>query len=109
MLLKKRQVITATLIIALCAAITVNWYFTKPENSSLIETTGTEEAVTGNLGDTLFVAGTTVKSDSTTNFSEESTTEDGESEMKNDVYFSEAKLKREKTYDETIETIEKLK
>ena len=110
MLLKKRQVLTATLIIALCAAITVNWYFTKPENESKEQTTSIDEAVTGNLGDTLFVAGTTIEekeeSDSA-GISSESENEESEAVSAED-YFSSAKLKRQNTYDETIDNIQKI-
>ncbi len=110
MLLKKRQVLTATLIIALCAAITVNWYFTKPENESKEQTTSIDEAVTGNLGDTLFVAGTTIEekeeSDSA-EISSESENEESEAVSAED-YFSSAKLKRQNTYDETIDNIQKI-
>lgn len=114
MLIKKRQVLTATLVIALCAALTVNWYFTKPE-SDLNETTGVDEAVTGNLGDTLFVAGTTAKASD-----EDASDESTESELVNnevktteeaadsDEYFSSAKLKRTQSYDEVISNVEKI-
>lgn len=110
MILKKRHLFTATLIIALCAALTVNWYFTKPQKSEE-QTTGADEAVTGNLGDTLFVAGTT---------SSEGTTETDEDLLvNNDVkintqtadskeYFSDAKLKRTQSFDEAIKNIEKI-
>lgn len=110
MLLKKRQVLTATLIIALCAAITVNWYFTKPESESNELTTSVDEAVTGNLGDTLFVAGTTVSKE--TEINEDETSSEAEDEETQAVsakdYFSSAKLKRQNTYDEAIDNIEKI-
>ncbi len=115
MLIKKRQVLTATLIIALFAAIGVNWYFTKPQ-SGYVGTTGPEEAVTGNLGDTLFVAGTTAA-----DTDEELAADEGfESELVNNEvktsehtaeateYFSSAKLKRTQSYDEVISKIEKI-
>ncbi len=114
MLIKKRQVLTATLVIGLCAALTVNWYFTKPQSTSN-ETTNAEEAVTGNLGDTLFVAGTTaIASDG------ENAEETTESQLVNndvkideetaeaDEYFSSAKLKRTQSYDEVISNVEKI-
>ncbi len=115
MLIKKRQVLTATLIIALFAAIGVNWYFTKPQNS-ITETTSAEEAVTGNLGDTLFVAGTTA----TDTDNEQADDENTESELVNNEvktsehtaeaqeYFSSAKLKRTQSYDEVISNVEKM-
>ncbi len=110
MLLKKRQVLTATLVIALCAALTVNWYFTKPENENDKLTTSSDEAVTGNLGDTLFVAGTTVHNGSDPE--KDGETEKSGSKNTDNVsaedYFSSAKLKRQNTYDETIDNIEKI-
>ena len=36
MIIKKRQLLLATLIIALAAAVFVNWYYTRPE----VETAG---------------------------------------------------------------------
>ncbi len=113
MLIKKRQVLTATLIIALCAAITVNWYFTKPENDNNLQTTSVDEAVTGNLGDTLFVAGTTVKEIENDDSTTESVLVNNEvktSEEATDAkeYFSEAKLKRSQAYDEAVSNIEKM-
>ncbi len=115
MLIKKRQVLTATLVVALCAALAVNWYFTKPQ-SSLNETTSADEAVTGNLGDTLFVAGTTAKNYGTDETSEESTepvlsnneVKTSEETAEKKEYFSSAKLKRSQSYDEVIENIEKI-
>ncbi|MBR6567393.1 MAG: SpoIIIAH-like family protein [Clostridia bacterium] len=114
MLIKKRQVLTLTLIVALFAAIGVNWYFTKPQ-SNITETTSAEEAVTGNLGDTLFVAGTTVPdSDEKTDENETDLSADNEAinaekqSAEAEEYFSEAKLKRTKAYDEAVENIEKL-
>lgn len=115
MLIKKRQVLTLTLIVALFAAIGVNWYFTKPQ-SNIAETTSLEEAVTGNLGDTLFVAGTTApdpeKTDEEKNITESVLANNGvkisEQSAESDEYFSSAKLKRTQSYDETVKNIEKL-
>ncbi len=96
LLIKKRQILAATLIIALIAATGVNWYYNEnllnPDNS---ETTA--EAVSGNLGDTVYVAGTTAESEETT-----------KKEVDPAVYFAEAKLKRDKADDETIDEIEDL-
>ena len=114
MLIKKRQVLTATLVIGLCAALTVNWYFTKPQ-STTEETTRVEDSVTGNLGDTLFVAGTTAVAADEENTEETTETQlvnnevkiDGET-AEADEYFSSAKLKRTKSYDEVIANVEKI-
>ena len=115
MLIKKRQVLTATLVVALFAALAVNWYFTKPQSDTL-QTTGADEAVTGNLGDTLFVAGTTSKSEAAEQDGEENTAsalvnkevKTSEETAEADEYFSSAKLKRTQAYDEVVENIEKM-
>ncbi len=115
MLIRKRQVLTATLVIALCAALTVNWYFTKPQ-SSTGETTGADEAVTGNLGDTLFVAGTTAKNDETVEVQEEVTDSElvnkevktSEEAAEAQEYFASAKLKRSQSYDAVISEINEI-
>lgn len=117
MLIKKRQVLTATLMIALCAALTVNWYFTKPTENSDEPVSKVGEEVTGNLGDSMFVAGTTAQEGDTT---EEDGDDNTESELVNnevkteettadaEEYFSAAKLKRSNSFDEVIENIEKI-
>ncbi len=117
MLIKKRQVLTATLVIALCAALAVNWYFTKPTKDTNEPVSSAEEEVTGNLGDTLFVAGTTAAD---TDTDETDGIENTESELVNNEvktseesadakeYFSSAKLKRSNAYDEVIENIESI-
>ena len=107
MLIKKRQALIATLVVALCAAVAVNWYFTKPTSEST-ETTSVDESVTGNLGDTLFVAGTTAKSEQETDSADTTTTESDEGTKNSAEYFSQAKLKRSQTYDEVIDNIEEV-
>ncbi len=112
MLIKKRQVLTATLIIALFAALTVNWYFTGP-SSQKAETTSAEEAVTGNLGDTLLVAGTTETSKNSNKEENEAgsvneKSDDNEKISEDKEYFSNAKLKRTRAYDEVIENIKNI-
>ena len=107
MLIKKRQALIATLVVALCAAVAVNWYFTKPTSEST-ETTSVDESVTGNLGDTLFVAGTTAKSEQETDSADTTTTESDEGTKNSAEYFSQAKFKRSQTYDEVIDNIEEV-
>ncbi len=116
MIIKKRQVLTTTLIIALFAALTVNWYFTSPQNTTN-EAVKPDEAVTGNLGDTLFVAGTTA-TDNENNISVDDSAVKSElvsNEVKTseesanaEEYFSQAKLKRTNAYDKVIEDLEKI-
>ena len=99
MILKSKQIFTATLVIALAAAVAVNWYFTNnPDVSGKAETTDSEQ-VSGNLGDSLYVAGTTSVAEATT---EEST----ENDVASEKYFSEAKLKRTNSHDQVIDNIE---
>lgn len=66
MVIKKKQIITATLALALGAAVFVNWYYTQPDvqtNLSNEKTTGTVEDE--NLGDAQYVSATTAKSPET--------------------------------------------
>ncbi len=104
MVIKSKQILTATLIVALGAAVMVNWYYTNTNNISGSEET-TIESVSGNLGDSLYVAGTTQAAQSTTE-----TTVEGVSTLSQETssseYFSESKLKRNETYDEVIDEIE---
>ncbi|MGN1419146.1 MAG: hypothetical protein ACI4W6_07440, partial [Acutalibacteraceae bacterium] len=65
MLLRKKQVLTATLLIALAAAVAVNWYYSRPTAESTQTTTAQ-----ANLGDTMLVAGS-VQSEETTSYEEE--------------------------------------
>lgn len=102
MILKSKQVLTATLVIALGAALAVNWYYRS--NSELADNTGTTiEQVSGNLGDSLYVGGTTAAPD--TSVSEEST---DESQSDAQDYFAQAKLKRTQYHDKTVDDINTL-
>ena len=63
MIIKKRQLLLATLIIALAAAVFVNWYYTRPEvetaGAGKGETTTKQDAEQGiNLGDARYVLST---------------------------------------------------
>ena len=85
LLIKRRQLILATLVVALGAAVFVNWYYTG--NNSTIqspeETTSSEYVQ--NLGEAQYV---------------NATGEEAE-------YFSEVKLKRQKSRDEALEVLNK--
>lgn len=88
MIIKRRQLVMATLIIALCAAVFVNWYYTKPKAETTGEVT-TSQSIKGtdnkgkNLGDAQYV--------NSANTSEE--------------YFSAAKLKRNNAHDSAKDTL----
>ena len=98
LLIKKKQILAATLVIALVAATGVNWYYSQYMTEGNITDTTTEK-VSGNLGDSLLVAGTTAPSIETT---EETTAVS----LDSDKYFTEARLKRTETEDEVIDNIE---
>lgn len=98
LLIKKKQILAATLVIALVAATGVNWYYSQYMTEGNITDTTTEK-VSGNLGDSLLVAGTTAPSIETT---EETTAVS----LDSDKYFTEARLKRTETEDVVIDNIE---
>ena len=97
MVFKSKQVLTATLVVALGAALAVNWYYRNtPELSGEVTTTAVEE-VSGNLGDSLYVAGTTAAAESAS-----------KSETDAQSYFADARLKRTQKHDEAVEEINKI-
>lgn len=96
LLIKKRQILAATLVIALVAATGVNWYYSQNGTGTQYGVTTSAEEVSGNLGDSLFVAGTTAAQQETT----------AENSQNSAEYFAEAKLKRNETNDEIIDNIE---
>ena len=104
MVIKSKQILTATLIVALGAAVMVNWYYTNTNDIVGSEET-TIESVSGNLGDSLYVAGTTQAAQSTTETTVQSVSTLSQ-ETSSSEYFSESKLKRNETYDEVIDEIE---
>lgn len=101
MIFKKRQVLMAALVVALGAAVFVNWYYTKqpqtvqtnsPVSSTQQDTENQEAATAGNLGDAQFVSGTLPSS-------ENKTTDEPE-------YFVQAKLDRTVAHDKAKETLQ---
>ncbi len=98
MVIKSKQILTATLVVALAAAVGVNWYFTNNPDISGNTVTTDSEQVSGNLGDSLYVGGTTKVTE------EETTTQ--EQGVESEKYFSEAKLKRTNSHDSIIDNIE---
>ncbi len=102
MIKKKRQILSAALIIVLCSVIAVNWYLSEPDNSKEGSSVS-REYISGNLGDSLFVAGTT-SPDATSGT--ESISDDSVSAESNEEYFFNAKLKRQNTYDAITDSIE---
>lgn len=98
MVIKKRQLLLATLIVALGAAVFVNWYYTKPD----IEAAGNTAATSGvsneaqegaNLGDARYVISSDV------------TLEDEAAQAQASEYFASAKLRRRTAHDEAAEAL----
>lgn len=83
MVIKKNQILTATLLIALCGAVFINWYYGRP----------TKAMETGNLGEAEFVNSKAV----------ESTTKKAVNTVSE--YFANSELKRKNAHDKALGTI----
>ena len=81
-ILKRRQLILATLVVALGAAVFVNWYYTGNNSLKQVEET-TESEYVQNLGEAKYVNAEATATD----------------------YFSEVKLNRQKTRDEALDKL----
>ncbi len=98
---KKRQILAASLTVALAMAVAVNWYYTKAKPDAGTPDGESQLEVQGNLGDSLLVAGTT----------EETPEADGDAAQtaaKARQYFSDAKLKQSQYRDEVKDEMEAL-
>ena len=96
---KKKQLMAATLIIALGAAVTVNWFYNSKNSAGNNTTSYPEYSEGGNLGDSILVAGTV-------EYIEDA--EKVQNENDNSAYFSQAKLKRSESNDEILDLIDEL-
>lgn len=101
MIIKKRQILLATLIVALGAAVFVNWYYTKPDavSAKTSVTTVTEKTTqkgkdTANLGDARYVISSDVSL---------STVSSGDKTA--DEFFAAAKLRRSTAHAEANEAL----
>lgn len=101
MIFKSKQVLTATLIIALGAALAVNWYYRNTAELSDDTTMQDVVEISGNLGDSLYVAGTTAVVTDNEAAKDENKTD-------SDMYFADAKLKRTQSHDKITDEINKL-
>lgn len=101
MIAKKKQILTATLLIALICAIGVNWYYSRPQNNP-VTTTAQEQ----NLGDSLLVAGSVKQAETTQ--PEQTTQSETDTEENNSEAFATAALNKTKAHDEIKSQIEKL-
>lgn len=86
MIIRKKQIVTATLALALGAAVFVNWYYTRPETQPTLNNENTTKAEENeNLGDAQYVSATTAKPSAET--------------------LADFKLKRDAAHDEAKETL----
>lgn len=84
MVLKKKQIVSATLVLALGATIFANWYMSKPGSKSIIDSITTAQSnETSNLGDAQYVGATTASGETMASF----------------------KVKRDAAHDEAKETL----
>lgn len=98
MIIRKRQLLLATLVIALAAAVFVNWYYTRPDVESagmnFSETTTAPQVQEGaNLGDARYVIST------------DTALEDAPAQAQASEYFAGAKLRRQTAHDEAAEAL----
>ncbi len=84
-LIKRRQLILATLVVALGAAVFVNWYYTGNNSTIQSPVETTENEYVQNLGEAKYVNAKGEEAD----------------------YFSEVKLNRQKSRDEALEALNK--
>ena len=97
MIIKKRQLLLATLVIALAAAVFVNWYYTRPDIESAdadVSSTTLPDAQEGvNLGDACYV------------ISGDAMLDDTAAQAQASEYFESAKLRRRNAHDEAAESL----
>ncbi len=91
MIIRKRQILLSALVLALGAAVFINWYYTKPDK--VPSGTDTQQAADENvnLGDAQYVLSTDVTVEDTT--------------LTEDEFFSQAKRKRREAHDEAAEVL----
>lgn len=97
MIIGKRQIIIATLVVALGLAVYLNWYFAKSDN--VLDTT--KQLQSGEtLGEAQYVNASTQEND-------ENTQSGGDTQTVkiNEEYFTEAKLNRQQAHDEALEIL----
>lgn len=97
MILKKRQLLLATLVIALGAAVFINRYYTAPkaESAATVQSGAPQKETDkgANLGDARYVISTDV------------TLDDTAAQAVANEFFSEAKLRRQTARDESLEAL----
>ena len=99
MLIKRRQLVMATLVVALGSAVFVNWYFTN-SNDNVVQGETSNEYVQ-NLGEAKYVNSDNAKTDDTTDKATVASS-------KNTDYFTTVKLNRTKAHDKALNDLKTL-
>lgn len=110
MTMGKRQLVLAALVVALGAAVYLNWVFTG-DNGQLPATQALASGTDRQYGQTLMVNGSAVSgktSPSSASSGKSSSVKTGASAVSSDDYFSQAMLDRQKARDAATETITKV-
>ena len=94
LLIKRRQLVMATLVVALGAAVFVNWYFTNSD-SQVAEEGETGSEYVQSIGEAKYVNSNNAETEDTTNNATATAS-------KNTDYFTTVKLKRTKAHDEAL-------
>lgn len=101
MILKKRQIVVSTLVLALGVAVFMNWYFAG--SGAQLKATGVLDA-SKNLGDAQYVNSTTLVSEETTaNNGTAGTTQGNEGSSAD--YFAQVRLNRQVARDKALEIL----
>ena len=97
MVVRKRQIIAAALVLALGSAVFINWYYNRPsvKNANTRPSVEEVENTGGNLGDAKLVNSSGVS-------------ESAAAAGKSGDYFASAKLKRSSAHDEAAEILNKV-
>jgi stage III sporulation protein AH len=103
MTMGKRQLVLAALIVALGAAVYLNWQFTG--NNQLMATNAVTSTSGRELGEAQLVDGSAVSGAPKSSTSSASAVQ---TSVSADTYFSEARLSRQKARDASVELLEKV-
>ena len=96
MVVRKRQIIAAALVLALGSAVFINWYYNRPsvKNANTRPSVEEVENTGGNLGDAKLVNSSGVSESAASG--------------KSGDYFASAKLRRSSAHDEAVEILNKV-
>ncbi len=101
MILKKRQIVVSTLVLALGVAVFMNWYFAG--SGAQLKATGVLDA-SKNLGDAQYVNSTTLVSEETT-AANNAAVENTQNSNNSSDYFAQVRLNRQVARDKALEIL----